>query len=516
MTHQRQVPRRKTMLVILDGFGMNPSKKYNAVYEANTPRLDEYFGKYSHMAIEASGRAVGLPSGQMGNSEVGHITLGCGSIMRQSLVRISDAIEDGTFYDNSALKSAIDAAQQKQRPLHLIGLVSDGGVHSHIDHLLALVELCQKNNVQPMVHMITDGRDTAPQSALKFLEPLETRLKEAGGQIASVSGRYYSMDRDMRWDRTKKAWDAMILGDAPTSSCAKEAIESSYEKDVHDEFIEPVLIEGAELMKNDDPVVFFNFRNDRPRQMAEALAYEQFDGFDRGEFEGVFLTCLTEYDPKLLTPICYVPENPSTTLAGVISAAGLKQFHCAETEKYAHVTFFFNGGKEDTLPGEVHKVIPSPDVATYDLKPEMSCEGVADAVIEALESDNSFVLVNFANGDMVGHTAVHNAVVEGIEKMDTQVGRILDAAVVNDFSVVLTADHGNCEEYLDPYTGKPHTQHTCYPVPFLVVDPSFWVMRTGGGLSNVAPTVLQLMGLHAPRGTMEESMLLEEVGPIKQ
>lgn len=516
MTHVCTPPRRKTLLVILDGFGMNPSKKNNAVYEANTPRLDEYFGKYSHMAIEASGRAVGLPSGQMGNSEVGHITLGCGSIVRQHLVRISDAIQDGSFFENTALVAAVNAAKDAQRPLHLIGLVSDGGVHSHIDHLLALVKLCKDSGVVPMVHMITDGRDTAPQSALKFLDPLESDLKDAGGQIATVSGRYYAMDRDQRWERTELAWDALVNGEGNKAATARDAIEASYADGKADEFILPTVLDGAEQMRNDDPVVFFNFRNDRPRQMAEALAYENFEGFDRGAFEGVFLTCLTEYDPKLLTPICYTAERPAVTLASVVSSAGLKQFHCAETEKYAHVTFFFNGGKQTTHPGEDHKVVSSPDVATYDLKPEMSCEGVANEVIDALNSDYSFVLVNFANGDMVGHTAVDNAIVKGIEAMDTQVGRILDTAVENGFSVVLTADHGNCEEYIDPYTGAPHTQHTCYPVPFMVIDQSYWVMRTGGGLSNVAPTVLQLMGLEQPSGMTGESMLLDEVGPIEQ
>ena len=496
----------------MDGVGVNPAKVNNAVYEADTPRLDEYFSRYPHSVIEASGRAVGLPVGQMGNSEVGHLTIGCGSVVRQDLVRIDDSISDGSFFENSALLGAVQAAKNADRPLHLLGLVSNGGVHSHIKHLLALIKMCRKNGVKPVVHMITDGRDTAPKSATGFLPELMKRLDKAGGSIATVCGRYYAMDRDNRWDRTKVSWDAIVNGVGKEVPSAEAGILAAYEEGQTDEFIKPLILPNAESVQPGDSLVFFNFRNDRPRQLAEALGMDEFDGFDRGGYEPITVTCLTEYDPKLLSPIGFPPERPATTLAEVVSLSGHKQFHCAETEKYAHVTFFLNGGREEPFAGEERVMVPSPPVDTYDEAPDMSAAEVADEVIKAIdEKKYAFIIVNFANGDMVGHTAVPGAVVKAVEALDREVGRVLDKAVESEYSVVLTADHGNCDEYIDPITREPHTQHTTYPVPLMVIDQSVWRLSTGGGLSAIAPTVLQLMGLPKPKAMKGKSLLLEEI-----
>jgi len=512
MVEQRSAPRRNTLLVILDGFGTNPSKLNNAVAEANTPRLDEYFSSHPHTLLDTCGCAVGLPDGQMGNSEVGHLTIGSGTIVRQDLVRIDDAISDGSFFENSAMVAAVRTAKASERPLHLLGLVSDGGVHSHVRHLHALIKLCRKHEVQPIVHMITDGRDTAPKAALSYLPGLEKRLEKANGQIATVCGRYYAMDRDNRWERTQIAWDAIVQGKGEQAASAEAGIRAAYEADKTDEFITPIIIEGAETVQPGDSLVFFNFRNDRPRQLAEALGQDHFTGFERDGYTPITVTCLTEYDPKFLSPIGFPPERPKTTLGEVVSMAGYKQFHCAETEKYAHVTFFMNGGREEPYAGEERVMVPSPKVATYDQAPEMSADEVADEVIKALESqDFGLIIVNFANGDMVGHTAIRDAVIKAVETLDCEVGRVLDAAVANEYSVILTADHGNCDEIVDPITGEPHTQHTMYPVPCMVIDEVPWRLNTGAGLSSIAPTILQLMGLQQPKVMKGKSILLEEV-----
>lgn len=509
MVEHKLAPRRPTILLILDGIGMNPSRHNNGFAMADTPRLDEYFAKYGHTVIEASGRASGLPDGQMGNSEVGHLTLGCGHIVRQDLVRIDDAIDDGSFFDMPALVSAAQQAAESGRPLHLVGLVSDGGVHSHVNHCLALIELAKQHGARPLVHMFTDGRDTPPRNALSYLPEVKQALEEAGGHIASVCGRYYAMDRDHRWERTEKAWRAIVHGEGRKADDATQAIESAYEMDQTDEFIEPVVLPAHQPLQPEDPVIFFNFRNDRPRQLAEALGQDDFVGFDRGDYRAATVTCLTEYDPRFLSPIAFPPERPKVTLAQVISQAGYKQFHCAETEKYAHVTFFFNGGKERPFAGEDRVMVPSPKVATYDLQPEMSAQDVADETIKAIESDQyGFMVVNFANGDMVGHTAVPEAIIKAVESVDTHAGRVLDVAVEKGYSVIVTADHGNCDEMVDPYTGEPHTQHSVYPVFCMVIDEQRWRLRTGGGLANIAPTVLELMGLPRPK-KMKKSLLLQ-------
>jgi 2,3-bisphosphoglycerate-independent phosphoglycerate mutase len=511
MSEEHGAPRRPVILIILDGFGMNPSKLNNAVQLADTPNLDAYFARFPHTALDASGLSVGLPIGQMGNSEVGHLTLGAGHIVRQDLVCIDDSIRDHSFEQNPALVEAVKRVAGTGRFLHLAGLVSDGGVHSHIRHLYALLNLCKQHDVRPLLHMITDGRDTPPQSALGNLDALCDRLDQANGKVATVCGRYYAMDRDHRWERTETAWRAMVLGEGVPAESAREVIENSYEGDITDEFISPHVIDGYQGLEDDDTLIFFNFRKDRPRQIITALYKDEFDGFQRPRFPQIHLTCMMAYDRMFGLPFAFEPEQPRASLTQAVSDAGIMQFHCAETEKYAHVTYFFNGGRSGLVQDEVHKLVPSPQIATYDEMPEMSAFEVADSVEEAIESGQyGLVLVNFANGDMVGHTAVPEAVIEAVEALDKAVGQVLDAAVRNGYSVVMTADHGNCEEMVDPATGSPHTQHTTYPVPCLVIDSMNWQLATGGGIVNIAPTVLQLMGLSKP-GEMVESLLLKPV-----
>jgi 2,3-bisphosphoglycerate-independent phosphoglycerate mutase len=502
-------PRRPTLLVILDGFGLNPESRDNAIAEAGTPHLDRYFARYPHVPLLTSGRAVGLPEGQMGNSEVGHVTLGSGAIVRQYLVRIDDAIADGTFYDNPALTSAAKRAAAANRPLHLVGLISDGGVHSHVRHVLALIALAKQAGAVPQLHFLGDGRDTPPRSATTWLPELEAALADAGGCVATVTGRYYGMDRDQRWERTEHAWRAMVgLGGERTALSASAAIEAAYAADEGDEFIRPTVIHGAEPVAGGDEVVFFNFRNDRPRQLSAALSDPAFTHFERPDFAPAHVTTMTDYGSQFDLPIAFDQETPSMTLGQWVSEAGIAQFRTAETEKYAHVTFFFNGGREPPYAGEERLLIPSPKVASYDLQPEMSAPAVADTVIGALESGKyGLVIVNFANGDMVGHTAVRSAILEAVKTLDHEVGRVLDAAVDTGFSVVLTADHGNCEQMVDPVSGEPHTQHTTFPVPCLVIDDAIGELDSDAGLADIAPTVLQLMGLEIPPNMSGHSLL---------
>lgn len=506
------VPRHPVVLIILDGFGVNPSRLNNGIAAARTPKLDEYFARYPHTLLQASGRAVGLPDGQMGNSEVGHLTLGSGGIVRQDLVHIDDCIADGSFYDNVALKRATDAACAGNRPLHLIGLVSEGGVHSHLRHLLALVELCRRRGARPLLHLITDGRDTPPRSALASLASVEAALEGAGGAVATVMGRYFAMDRDTRWERTEAAWRAIVRSEGRRAGSAREAIAAAYEAGENDEFIKPTILPRAEPIVAGDRAVFFNFRKDRTRQLTAALFRGDFNHFDRGHYEPISVTCFTQYDSWYGLPYAFEQDRPRTTLAEIVSKAGLKQFHCAETEKYPHVTYFLNGGQGEAFSGEDRVIIPSPKVATYDLAPEMSADAVADAVVDAIRSRQyAFVVVNFANGDMVGHTAVPDAIIKAVETLDREAGRVLDCAVAEGCSAILTADHGNCDEMVDPATGEPHTQHTVYPVPCLIVDETPWQLSTGGGLANVAPTVLHLMGLKIPDTIQGQSLLLKPI-----
>lgn len=450
----------------------------------------------------------------MGNSEVGHMTLGSGTVLRQDLVLIDDAIADGSFFDNDALGGAVLRAKDKGRPLHLLGLVSDGGVHSHQRHLLALIELCRRHRVTPLVHMFTDGRDTPPKSALTALGEVEEALDGAGGAVATVTGRYYAMDRDRRFDRTERAWRAIVLGKGRQAASASAAVDAAYAAGETDEFIQPSVIGDYKGIEADDVGILFNFRKDRPRQIAAALAVDGFDGFDRGTAPRMDLTGMMSYAKALGLPYAFTPETPKRSLNRILSEAGIGQFHCAETEKYAHVTYFFNGGVEAPADGEVHRLIPSPMVRTYDLKPEMSAREVAQAAVEAMESgDYGFIVINFANGDMVGHTGYMDAVVHAVEVLDECVGRVLDAATAHGYSAILTADHGNCDLMVDPETDEPHTQHTMHPVPFLVVDQQRWLLAATGTLADVAPSVLQLMGLPPAAEMSGHSLLIEALAP---
>ena len=513
MIDKKIYTRRPVLLIILDGFGINPSLEHNAVLQAHTPHLDDYFSRYPMTSLQASGHAVGLPDGQMGNSEVGHLTLGCGQIIRQDLVTIDEAVENGKFYENRVFLEAINKAKRNSKPVHLIGLVSDGGVHSHNNHLLALIELCRRQDAKPLVHMITDGRDTPPKSAKLFLPELEAALEKAGGQIVSVMGRYYAMDRDQRWDRTEKAWRAIVKGQTQLeASSAAQAIDNAYQNGKSDEFILPTKVSDECRIDRDDAVIFFNFRKDRARQLTSALSSEKFTDFGRGDFAPISVACLTEYDEQFRLPYAFCQDRPQVTLSEIISNAGLKQFHCAETEKYAHVTYFFNGRVGEAYANEDRKIVPSPKVATYDETPAMSAHEISDEVIAAIQSrEYAFIVVNYANGDMVGHTGKPEAIIQSIEALDKEVARVFDSAIENEFSVVLTADHGNCEEMIDSVTGDPHTQHTGFPVPCMVADKNSWELATGAGLSSIAPTVLQLMGIEQPDCMPSESLLVSPI-----
>ncbi len=513
MTNKNISPRRPVVLVILDGFGISPSTEHNGVAQANTPRLDGFFAQYPSTSLKASGHAVGLPDGQMGNSEVGHLTLGCGQIIRQDLVTVDDAIKNGSFYENPVLLETVNSARSNGTPVHLIGLVSDGGVHSHINHLLALINLCQRQNVKPLVHMITDGRDTPPKSAKLYLPELEAALHKAGGRIVSVMGRYYAMDRDNRWDRTEKAWRAIALGQGQLmAESAAQAIDIAYQNDRSDEFITPTVLSSECRIDRNDTVIFFNFRKDRARQLTAALGSRDFTAFSRNDYAPVSVTCMTEYDEYFHLPYAFCQDRPKVTLAEIISNQGLSQLHCAETEKYAHVTYFFNGRVGEAYPNEDRIIVPSPKVATYDETPAMSAHEISDEVIRAIESGKyAFIVVNYANGDMVGHTGIPDAIIQSVEALDCEVGRLLDCAIEHEYSVIVTADHGNCEEMVDALTGEPHTQHTSNPVPCLVVDRRYWQLASGAGLSSIAPTVLQLMGIEQPHSMPSQSLLITSV-----
>jgi len=512
MTQQQSAPRRSTLLLIMDGVGINPSAKDNALAIAETPNLDHYFASYPHTVLHASGLAVGLPNGQMGNSEVGHLTIGAGSVIRQDLVLIDEAIQDGSFMNNKPLNQAVQTAKENNTRVHLIGIASTGGVHSHTRHLSALMDLCNRHQISPLIHAITDGRDVAPKAFLNSIPSIEDSMQRSGGKLATICGRYYAMDRDHRWDRTELAWNAMVKGKGKKVQNATDAIQACYDNNETDEFIKPLILPDYQPIEDGDQVIIFNFRRDRPRQLVASLFKGDFEGFKRKNYKPTNVTCMTEYDSWFNLPYAFKQDRPKNTLAETVSLAGLNQFHCAETEKYAHVTFFLNGGHGDLFPGEKHQIIDSPNVATYDLAPEMSAEKVADTVINVLKQDNyPLVVVNFANGDMVGHTAIRSAVIKAVEALDTQIGRVLDAAVKNNYSVVLTADHGNCDEMIDPITGEPHTQHTVYPVPCLIIDETHWQLSIGSALHNIAPTILQLMGLQQPEGMTSRSILLNPV-----
>lgn len=499
---------KPVLLAIFDGFGVNPSRAHNAWALARTPHLDHYFASYPHTVLQASGRAVGLPDGQFGNSEVGHLTLGSGRVLEQDLIRIANAIYDGSLEQLPAWRALVEGQQR----LHLVGMVSDGGVHSHIEHLVGILDLLERCGIEPVIHMITDGRDTAPRSALVSLETLEQRLARLGrGFIATVSGRYCAMDRARHWDRTERAWKAMVLGQGLAASNPREAIETAYGRGEGDEFIQPTVIAGFEGIDPAEPVLFFNFRSDRARQLTAAFGLAEFDAFERDTAALQHIVCMTEYDATYPFPVLFRRDVPDHVLAQVISDAGLAQLHCSETEKFAHVTYFFNGGREPPYPGEERTIVASPAVATYDAQPEMSAAKIADKLVEAIHSENyAFIVTNFANGDMVGHTARRESIIRAVETLDLQSHRVFRVALERGWRILLTADHGNCDEMVDPNTGEPHTQHTEYPVPFLIMGEGAVRLSTGRGLADIAPTVLELLGIPQPREMTGRSLILKK------
>lgn len=499
---------RPVLLTIFDGFGLNPSRAHNAWALARTPHLDHYFASWPHTVLQASGRAVGLPDGQFGNSEVGHLTLGSGRILEQELTRIINAVYDGSLAANPVWQDLL----RNTRRLHLVGMVSDGGVHSHIEHLFGLLDLLQKTDIEPVLHMITDGRDTAPRAALHYLARLEDKLARIGkGHIATVCGRYCAMDRAKHWDRTQRAWHCMVRAEGLTADTPQAAIESAYARGEGDEFIQPTVICGYNGMAPDDPVLCFNFRSDRVRQLTAAFGLPAFDAFDRNGILLQRLVCMTEYDATYPFPVLFKPQLPQQVLTQVLSDAGLRQLHCAETEKYPHVTYFFNGGREAPYPGEDRVIVPSPTVATYDMQPEMSAAKVADQLIRAIQSDSyDFIVTNFANTDMVGHTARREAVIRAVETLDNESHRVFRVALERGWRIMLTADHGNCDEMVNPNTGEPHTQHSEYPVPFLIMGQGPVRLGIGRGLADIAPTILDLLGLPRPPEMTGRSLILKD------
>lgn len=498
-------------MIILDGFGVAPAGSDNAITVARTPNLDSYLRDCPHTTLVASGSDVGLPEGQMGNSEVGHLNIGAGRVVYQGLTRINRAIEDGSFGANPVLLDAVKSAKESGRALHLMGLLSDGGVHSQSTHLYALLRLAKEQGpTEIFIHCFLDGRDTSPRSARQYIEELEDKLREIGvGWIATVCGRYYAMDRDRRWERVKSAYDALVYGQGGTAPTAAAAVEESYVAGEGDEFVKPTVITGtAEVaagsdapgrVREGDSVIFFNFRADRAREITEAFTDPEFTGFDRGPNPpGTTFVCLTQYDDDFDLEVAFEPERMTNMLAEVLAAHGLKQLHVAETEKYAHVTFFFNGGVEDPVPGEDRILVPSPQVATYDLQPEMSAPEVADETVAAIESGvYDFIVVNFANADMVGHTGHLDAAVKALEAVDLAALRIVDAAKDNGGVCVITSDHGNAEQ-MTAAGGRPWTAHTTSRVPFILVGAGSARIRTGTKLADIAPTILSLLRLPTP------------------
>lgn len=498
------------MLVIMDGWGNGePQDKKNAVVQGNTPVIDRLMKECPVTRLFCSGEAVGLPDGQMGNSEVGHTNIGAGRVVYQELTRITKAIREGEFFKNEAFNAVIDETQKNDGALHLFGLVSPGGVHSHSSHLYALLELAKRRGMKKVfVHAFLDGRDVAPSSAAEFIAELEEKIKEIGtGKIATVSGRYYAMDRDKRWERVKKAYDAIAHAEGVQAENAGAAVKASYDDGVTDEFVIPAVIGDYSGMKAEDGVIFFNFRPDRARELTHAFTDESFDGFERDEALKPSYVTMTQYEAGLNVRIAYPPQKLTKTMGEVIEANGMTQLRIAETEKYAHVTFFFNGGVEELFKGEDRILVPSPDVATYDMKPEMSAIEVTDKVVEAIGSGKyDFIILNYANGDMVGHTGVFEAAVKAVETVDTCVGRVEEAIRKAGGILCITADHGNAEEMVDRKSGEPFTQHTTNPVPFILVGPQNISLHEGR-LCDIAPTMLTLAGLPIPEEMTGESLI---------
>jgi len=522
---------KPVVLIVRDGWGRNPHPEhdaFNAVKLARTPRCDALLQRYPHTLIRTCGRDVGLPAGTMGNSEVGHQNLGAGRIVYQESVRISVAVEDGSFFENKSLCDAIDAGNR----VHLLGIASDAGVHGLLDHLYACVELCKRRGKPGVyLHLFTDGRDTGPFTGKRFLADIETKLRDIGvGRIASIVGRYYAMDRDNRWERVERAYRLLTQGGEPRFSGAGEAIQDYYDHPTNDsqqgdEFVTPRTIDGFAPIADGDTVIFYNYRGDRPREITRAFMQPQFEGhvppspstqqrgFDRPRKLGIQYVCMTAYDQTFSdfpgVSVAFPKQPPMQDIAGeYLSRLGKTQFRCAETEKFPHVTFFFNDYREAPFPGETRQMAQSPKVATYDLQPRMSAREITELVLAHL--DNDFILVNFANGDMVGHTGKLDAAIEAVETVDACVGRIVDATLARGGRLIVTADHGNAEQMFDPTTNAPHTAHTTYDVEAIIVDPSLDVntpLRAGGRLADVMPTALKLMGLETPAAMSGESLV---------
>ena len=506
--------KRPVALIILDGFGYSPDTAGNAIAQAQTPFLDQYLSRYQHTLIEGSGERVGLPCGQFGNSEVGHMNMGAGRVVQMDITRIDEAISNGSFFENPTLCAAVDAG--KPAALHLFGLISDGGVHSIDTHLTALLQMAKQRGVTNVfVHAFTDGRDTAPTSGKKYVSALLEQMSEIGvGRIASIIGRYYAMDRDNRWERIQLAYDLLTAGQGAAFTDPLEALQASYDDGKTDEFIEPIVIthdDGSPIatVKADDSVIFFNYRADRARQLTRAFTGLHFDGFARELIQPLHYATFTRYDRSFTTPIVFPPNSLQQILAEAFAASGINNLRIAETEKYAHVTYFFNGGIEAPFPHESRVLVPSPRVATYDLQPEMSAFTVTDKICRALdEGELDAYIINFANADMVGHTGKLDAAIQAVEHLDKCLGWVVGTIERIGGAALITADHGNCEQMIDPETGGPHTAHTNNPVPFIVCDKSFkGSLRAGGALEDVAPTMLELLGLPQPAEMTGKSLL---------
>ena len=510
--------KKPTVLMILDGYGLNENTNGNAVAQAATPVMDKLMAEYPFVKGNASGMAVGLPDGQMGNSEVGHLNMGAGRIVYQDLTKITKAIQDGDFFENKALLAACENVKNNGSALHLFGLVSDGGVHSHNSHIYGLLELAKRQGIEKVyVHCFLDGRDTPPASGKEYVEELEAKMKEIGvGKVASVMGRYYAMDRDNRWDRVEKAYRALVCGEGEQAVSGPEGIKASYDKDTTDEFVLPtVVVEDGKpvaTIKNDDSVIFFNFRPDRAREITRTFCDDAFDGFERGDRVKTTFVCFTEYDVTIENKlVAFVKEEITNTFGEYLAAHGLKQARIAETEKYAHVTFFFNGGVEEPNEGEDRLLVKSPKVATYDLKPEMSAYVVCDKLTTAIKSDKyDVIIINFANPDMVGHTGAQEAAIKAVEAVDECVGKAVEALKEVNGQMFICADHGNAEQLIDYETGEPFTAHTTNPVPFILVnaDPAY-KLREGGCLADIAPTLIELMGMEQPKEMNGTSLLVK-------
>lgn len=511
--------KKPTVLMILDGFGLNDNPKANAVFEANTPNIDALMKNYPFVKGNASGLAVGLPDGQMGNSEVGHMNMGAGRVVYQELTRITKEIEDGDFFRNEELLAAVKNVKENHSSLHLYGLLSDGGVHSHNTHLYGLLELAKREGLENVyIHCFMDGRDTAPTSGIEFVKELVDEIEKIGvGKIASISGRYYAMDRDNRWDRIEKAYIALTKGEGNKATDPISAMQESYDAGVTDEFVVPVIMEEdgkpVATIQDNDSIIFFNFRPDRARQITRVFCADEFDGFERGPRKDVFYVCFTEYDVTIPNKeIAFKKVELHNTFGEFLAANGLKQARIAETEKYAHVTFFFNGGVEEPNPGEDRILVHSPKVATYDLQPEMSAPEVCDRLVEAIHSGKyDVIIINFANPDMVGHTGVMEAAVKAVETVDTCVGRAVEALIEEDGQMFLCADHGNCEQEIDYNTGESFTAHTTNPVPFILInyDPAY-TLAEDGRLADIVPTLIEMMGMEQPKEMTGHSLLVRK------